>query len=544
MNRRLISIAIMLLVASTGSARVGPEQSAARGEPAAGGAAAYDRAVEHFDAGRIVRARELLEESLEEHPGHWLAHSLYWQAVGRTADEDAMPDAVRSSLARFARVPIERRDESFYSTFMEGAGFLGDTATVESLQAEVVRRFPRGLEAQQHVLRAAAAEADPVRAAGMYRSYIEQFPENVSWTESAAGNQLKLMERHPDRFSCEEVVAAAWELDAISAAYILIYGNPTMRVYALTRIGAILLEHDPAQSMRFAERGVRFVEAAAPETDEFDEAAADTFRAIRILAAHRLERWTDVRRLAERFLPAPEAGTVVKINPWLPIGEADLRHAYSDALVADGRIGAAREQLCYAAVLDPSLTLVRDRLLQQDRLTEQQRRALEEKTSLFLDRRVDFRRQRLLGTQQKRPAPEFSLRDLAGRLVSLADFRGKIVVLDFWATWCGPCVAEMKELKKAHQERYRDDAVIEFVAVSIDTHKGKVAPFVEKHGLSLTVLHADGKVDGEYLKRGGIPQLFILDRGGNIRFHVIGFEAAHFHEHLDWMIEAALKQDV
>ena len=139
-------------------------------------------------------------------------------------------------------------------------------------------------------------------------------------------------------------------------------------------------------------------------------------------------------------------------------------------------------------------------------------------------------------------APAFSLLSLEGERVALDDLRGQVVVLDFWATWCAPCVAEIAELKKAFKERYSGNDALVVVLVSIDTEKDKVAPFVEKHGLPFLVLHGDGKVDGQYLGSGGIPHLYVIDQEGQIRFHVEGFAAEHFHEHLDWMIDAVLRR--
>lgn len=533
-----MALTARLLSAAVGSGPPDEEAPAARQQAAE----RYEKADALFDAGRIAEARELLEGLLEEHPQHCLAHLLYWRAVGRTGEPGARLEAVRASLARFEQVPDAERDEEFYNVFMDGARILGNTTTVEALRAEVVKRFPRGLEAQLQVLHAAEAEQDPMQGSEMYRSYIERFPDNVSWTQSAARDRFELMGRHPDRFTVDELVAAAEQFDALSVAYIPVYGNPTIRLHALTRIGTVLLQRDPAQTIRFADRGVEFVQATAPQTDEFDEDAAQTFRALRLLAARRLERWSEVREVAGRLLKNVESGLAVTVNPWLPFAEADLRLAYAEALAAAGEVEPAREQLWLAAALDESLVVKRDALPAAHQLTEQDRCALEARARLFLERRAEVQRKEFLAGERCLPAPEFSLPSLAGGRGSLGDLRGKVVVLDFFATWCGPCVAELKELKKAWLERYRDHAVIVFLLISVDAEKDKVAPFTETHGLPFEVLYADGKIDGEYLTGGGIPQLYVIDRQGRIRFQVTGFDLAHFHEHLDWMIAAALAE--
>jgi peroxiredoxin len=160
----------------------------------------------------------------------------------------------------------------------------------------------------------------------------------------------------------------------------------------------------------------------------------------------------------------------------------------------------------------------------------------------FIKARGEDRKRRLLAQAQNRPAPHFALLDLDGNEVSIKDFYGKVVVLNLWATWCGPCIRELEEFKEAWA-KYKNLPDIEFVAVSIDSDRTKVPPFVEKNDYRFRILLSDGRIEKDYVGGEGIPQLYIIDREGNIRFHKRGFAPEHFLEYLDWMIEAAIEKE-
>lgn len=125
------------------------------------------------------------------------------------------------------------------------------------------------------------------------------------------------------------------------------------------------------------------------------------------------------------------------------------------------------------------------------------------------------------GNGKGAPAPNFALPDLDGKMVSLADFRGKVVLLNIWATWCAPCVEEMPSLEKLHQELKGADFVI--LAVSIDESGAPaVIPFMKKHNLNFTALiDAKGVVKSLY-RTTGVPESFVIDKQGIIVEKAIG----------------------
>jgi thiol-disulfide isomerase/thioredoxin len=110
------------------------------------------------------------------------------------------------------------------------------------------------------------------------------------------------------------------------------------------------------------------------------------------------------------------------------------------------------------------------------------------------------------------PAPDFTLEQLGGGEVALAALRGKPVIVDFWATWCGPCEESIPVLV-AFQEKYAGR--VQVLGVSVDWEREAVAPFAREHGMNYPVLFGEESLALDY-GAPGFPALFVIDAQGRI----------------------------
>jgi cytochrome c biogenesis protein CcmG/thiol:disulfide interchange protein DsbE len=124
------------------------------------------------------------------------------------------------------------------------------------------------------------------------------------------------------------------------------------------------------------------------------------------------------------------------------------------------------------------------------------------------------------GPEIGKPAPDFELSSLDGQVVSLSDFRGKPVFLNFWATWCGPCRFEMPLIQEMYEGLSSEGLVV--LAVNLREDPAKVREFMATFGFTFPVLMATShEVPLAYNIR-GIPATFLIDENGIIQDIKIG----------------------
>lgn len=137
-------------------------------------------------------------------------------------------------------------------------------------------------------------------------------------------------------------------------------------------------------------------------------------------------------------------------------------------------------------------------------------------------------------------APAFEVKMFDGSTIKLADLKGKVVLLNFWATWCPPCRAELARVEKDIIERFKGEPFV-FIPVSRGEKRETVAAFREKMGYSFPMgLDTDGRVYAEYAET-YIPRNFLIGKDGKVVKASVGYDEAEFAE-LIKLIEKEIKK--
>ena len=120
------------------------------------------------------------------------------------------------------------------------------------------------------------------------------------------------------------------------------------------------------------------------------------------------------------------------------------------------------------------------------------------------------------------PAAEINLPDLnGGKKISLAALRGKVVIVDFWASWCAPCKEEMPVLESLYK-RFKDKGLV-IIGVSVDNEASNAKTFLSSVKVSFPIVHDAGHVVADKFKPPRMPTSYVLDKAGKIRFVHGGF---------------------
>ncbi len=132
-----------------------------------------------------------------------------------------------------------------------------------------------------------------------------------------------------------------------------------------------------------------------------------------------------------------------------------------------------------------------------------------------------FEKMGIIAPKISKPAPDFKLKNIRGGDTQLSDFKGKIVLINFWATWCAACIEEMASMQNLYGSLKKQD--VEIVAISIDRwNEDRIIEYADKNKLSFHILRdPDQKVRKQYYVM-GLPTSYLIDAEGKIRGYASG----------------------
>ena len=129
----------------------------------------------------------------------------------------------------------------------------------------------------------------------------------------------------------------------------------------------------------------------------------------------------------------------------------------------------------------------------------------------------------------------FEMLDTNGKTINLEDLKDKVVFMNFWATWCAPCIAEMPSIQKLY-DKVKDDKEIVILTVEVEGKSDKVAKFMNRKNLTLPVVYPNSQIPTAFFN-GSLPTTIILDKKGNIAHTTTGMADYSGQDILDFLDE-------
>ncbi len=502
----------------------------------------YNEATQLYFARNYKEAKKIFEQLIVAFPSDTGLFSYYLQSVGQADGREAQKEAAKRCLPFYENVAEEKRDQRFYNDYMSALRMLGKSAEIEVLQKKMTAKFPNNSLSKSLQLREILKEKDVLKAAEMILALYDENDKNSFTNKQIAEDYLKLVAANSDLFSREKVISAAERLEKFALKDTepeSLKQSQARYLETLLDINKYLRAKFPHESMSYLKTAKEFYTANLPRNSKLNyyNIALQNVELQTLIA---LQNWNEAQKVVVNIL----ANYTANEDDSYTEPEADLRVNYAKILEGLKQINQAREQLAIATAFDSNFKTDFDKFSLKYPLSPAAKKVFDEKMQSAIEANIKTLEGKAKAKLAKeiinKPAKDFKITDFAGKSRSLADYKGKVLILNFWATWCMPCIAEFKELKIAY-EKYANNPNVAFAMIATDEDHELVPPFIKKNNYKFPVFFAGDSTEKDY-EISSIPRLFIIDGKGNVRFDKKGYgKDVLYLKKLDWMIESAAK---
>ncbi|MGB5875161.1 MAG: redoxin domain-containing protein [Bacteroidota bacterium] len=456
----------------------------------------------------LQRAKQELTRELDLYPDNYEASTVLWRVMMRLEPGDEITEKVKADLERvYGRT---QGDEKALAQLLPWFEQTGQADRADRLRKLAVDLNPKGEVARSGARSKVLAKRDNNKRITLVEEYISRF--------QPTGSELETMQT-----MLVTACTRAGELDK-AADVLAVMEKPRPNSYNAMAWPLIEKGEDLEKAVGWAKTGVELLrkESGSRKPSYMREKEWETRSSYQLAAIldtygfgeFKLGRLDEAEKAFEESYALAGGGGEIGEHLaacYLENGRPDKAMAIADELVREGMSSEATIDLykrAYVAANGSGEGF-------SGQLADARAYALEEA------------KKELRKSLVNEPAIDFALKDLQGKTVRLSELRGKVVVLDFWATWCGPCKRSFPYLQKIYDAHNGNDEIAIFAVntwerVKAEDREATVKKFISENKYTFPVL-LDTDVVEEYGVE-GIPTKFVIDRNGIIQFKSIGFE--------------------